>query len=76
MTIEFDISALDDGRAQYPTLIRARAPIELHRDVKRAAAAEGLPLSEFVRRALTERVEAAGLEGRDYREGQVSSPSR
>ena len=53
----FDVSALDDGRGEFVVTIRARAPLSLHEAAKRAAEAEGLVLSEFVRQALAERIE-------------------
>ncbi len=57
MQDEFDVSALNDGRGEFATTIRARAPLSLHEAAKRAAEAEGLGYSEFVRQALAERIE-------------------
>ncbi len=48
----------DDGRGQFPDVIRARVPRGFRNQVKAAAQAAGVPLSELVRRAITEHVQA------------------
>lgn len=53
LSIEFD-----DGRGQFPDVIRARVPRGFRSQVKQAAQAAGMPLSELVRRAIVEHVQA------------------
>ena len=55
---------LDDGRGRYPDRIAAAAPRGFRERVKRAAQAERIPMGEFVRRAICDRV-AAVANGRD-----------
>ena len=43
----------DDGRGAFPDVIRARVPRGFRSQVKQAAQAAGMPLSEFVRRAIS-----------------------
>ena len=43
---------------RYPDEVRARAPRGFRDQVKRAAEVERLPVSEFIRRAVSERIEA------------------
>ncbi len=50
--------AFDDGRGEYPDVIRARVPRGFRAQVKQAAQAAGVPLSELVRRAIMEHVQA------------------
>ena len=44
---------------RYPDVVRARVPRGLRQAVKQAADAEHIPLGEFVRRALSERLNSA-----------------
>ncbi len=50
-----DIYEIDDGRGQFPVVVKARATVELRDAVRRAAAFEKLTTGAFVRRALSER---------------------
>jgi hypothetical protein len=43
---------------RYPDEVRARAPRGFRDQVKRAAQVERLPVSEFIRRAVSDRIEA------------------
>jgi predicted HicB family RNase H-like nuclease len=48
----------ESNRVQYPEEIKARAPRGLRARVRDAAEVEGVSMGEFIRRALTARVEA------------------
>lgn len=48
----------DDGRGLYPASIRVGVPRELPAQIYAAAEAEGCNVSEFVRRAISARLEA------------------
>ncbi len=50
----FDI---DDGRGQYPVVVKARTSVGLREAIKRAATVERVTTGEFIRQALSERVE-------------------
>ena len=50
---------------RYPDEVRARAPRGLRDRLKRAADAERVTMGEFVRRAVTERIESVSREGDD-----------
>ena len=53
-----DTPTFDDGRGKLPDMLHARVPRGFRAQIKRAAAAENLPASEFVRRAVAERIAA------------------
>ncbi len=53
----FDAPEFDDGRGLYPETVKARAPLGTRSKLRRVAAAEGVTIGEFVRRAIRERVE-------------------
>jgi uncharacterized protein (DUF1778 family) len=66
----FDSHAWEDGRGQFPVVIKARTTIELREAIKQAAALEHLTTGEFIRRVLSERAStvtgsprAAGQQG-------------
>ena len=46
----------DDGRGRYPDLLSVRAPAGLREQVRQAAQTERLPMAEYVRQALAERM--------------------
>jgi hypothetical protein len=57
-----DHPSFDDGRGRYPDRIAAAAPRGFRAEVKRAAQAERITMSEFVRRAICARLTTmAGL---------------
>lgn len=49
--------AFNDGRGRYPETVSAGVPIGLRAMLRDAARKEGVPVAEFVRRALTARVQ-------------------
>ncbi len=51
----------DDGRGRVPVVVKARTSVALREAIKRAAAAEHLTTGEFIRRALSDRIEALNL---------------
>ncbi len=53
-----DIYEIDDGRGQFPVVVKARATVELRDAVRRAAAAERLTAGAFIRKALDRQVAA------------------
>ncbi len=54
----------DNGRGKYPEIITTRIPTELREAVKQIAAVERVSMHEFVRRAISERVQRqAGTQG-------------
>ncbi len=53
------IHSLDD-RQRFRQVVRARAPQAFYERVKEAAHSEGVAISEFVRRALQQRIAAVG----------------
>ncbi len=68
----FDAHVIDDGRGQFPVVIKARTSIELREAIKQAAALERMTTGEFIRRVLRERASivirspcAAGKEASD-----------
>ena len=56
----FSAEAFDfnSGRVQYPEEIKARAPLGFRDQIRQAAAAEGVSMGEFIRRAIADRIEA------------------
>ncbi len=49
--------AFNDGRGLYPETVSAGVPIGLRALLRDAARKEGVPVAEFIRRALTARIE-------------------
>jgi hypothetical protein len=48
----FDVSPFDDGRGRYPDRLSANIPRGLRDVARNVADAQGIPVAEFVRRAL------------------------